>query len=71
MGRDNLSDPMRNDHEWLEARERGESVDHVDPAQRAAYRRLELWIAELPPDGWEARVLDQVDQLLARARRPH
>ena len=61
---------MRTDHEWLEARERGESVDHIDPARRAAYRRLERRIAELPPDGWEARVLEQIEQRDAVAATP-
>lgn len=57
------------DQEWLEARERGESVEHVAPELRARYANLERFIAELPPDGWQARVLAGVDADAARRRR--
>lgn len=50
---------------WLDARERGESVDHIPQPRRARYERLEEHIAELPaemsaPSGWQDRVLSQV-----------
>jgi hypothetical protein len=49
------------DVRWLEARERGDNVDHVDEARRARYARLEEQIAALPPEapppGWQERVL--------------
>jgi len=50
---------------WLDARERGDNVDHVPAERRDRYARLEKRIAEMPvneraPDGWMERVLTQV-----------
>lgn len=60
---------------WLDARERGESVDHIDANRRARYQRLEKRIAGLPPEapplGWQERVLARVrDPAAAPIRTP-
>jgi hypothetical protein len=61
------------DHAWLDARERGESVDHVDAATRTRYANLERHLAALPdldpPRGWQDRVIARLDRDEPAARR--
>jgi hypothetical protein len=54
------------DHEWIGARERGESIDHIPAEARAKYERLQALIAALPGEtpsaGWQQRVLAAIDE---------
>lgn len=61
------------DSAWLDARERGESVDHVDATTRARYANLEHHLAALPdlgpPSGWQDRVIARLDHDVTTPRR--
>jgi hypothetical protein len=61
------------DNAWLDARERGESIDHIDAATRARYANLERHLAALPdldpPRGWQDRVIARLDRDVPAARR--
>jgi hypothetical protein len=61
------------DEDWLDARERGDSIDHIDAATRTRYDNLQRHIAALPdgdpPAGWQERVIARLDSNVPPARR--
>jgi hypothetical protein len=61
------------DEAWLLARERGENASHPDQKRADEYIRLQESIRSLPgrtpPAGWEDRVLKQIEEVDARARK--
>jgi hypothetical protein len=54
------------DEAWLLARERGEAVEHPDPARAHAYERLAAALSALPmpvaPVGWRRRVWASIER---------
>lgn len=54
------------DEAWLLARERGEAVEHPDPARARAYERLAAALGALPrpvaPVGWRRRVWAAIER---------
>jgi hypothetical protein len=57
------------DHEWLEARERGEDIGHVPAHKREPYEKLGKMLASgmAPSPGFRKRVLDAIDAEEAKA----
>jgi hypothetical protein len=58
-----MTDPDPKEYKWLIARERGEDISHVLPAERAPYEELGALIGSgmRPGAGWRQRVLDAID----------
>ena len=61
------------DEAWLDARERGEPIEHIDGATRTRYENLQRHIAALPddelPEGWQDRVIARLDRGAPAVRR--